>query len=97
MVPGAVARAALAHVAGDGLPLWFHVDLDVLDEAVFPATDYLMPGGLDWPALVELLRPLATADGLVGWSLSCYNPDKDPDGVAGRELLDALDAVFATA
>lgn len=94
--PGEIARAALAHVAGDGLPFWFHVDLDVLDEAVFPATDYLMPGGLDWPGLVELLRPLAAADGLVGWSLSCYNPDKDPDGRGARELLDALDAVFTT-
>ncbi|MDP9327728.1 MAG: arginase family protein, partial [Actinomycetota bacterium] len=26
--------------------VWVHLDVDVLDEAVFPATDYLMPGGL---------------------------------------------------
>jgi arginase len=90
----AVARAAAAHVAGDGLPLWFHVDLDVLDEAVFPATDYLMPGGLDWEALVALLRPMAAMVSLVGWSLSCYNPDKDPDGASGRALVAALEAVF---
>ena len=25
---------------------WVHLDVDVLDEAAFPATDYLMPGGL---------------------------------------------------
>jgi arginase len=92
-----VARAAAAHVAGDGMPLWFHVDLDVLDEVVFPATDYLMPGGLDWPALVDLLRPMAAMDRLVGWSLSCYNPDKDPDGGSGRALVSALEAVFADA
>jgi arginase len=92
--PAAVAQAATAHVAGDGLPLWFHVDLDVLDEVVFPATDYLMPGGLDWQALVELLRPMAAMERLVGWSLSCYNPDKDPDGASGRALVEALEAVF---
>lgn len=89
-----VALAATAHVAGDGLPLWLHVDVDVLDEVVFPATDYLMPGGLDWPSLVELLRPMAAMDSLVGWSLSCYNPDKDPDGASGRALVAALEAVF---
>ena len=30
-----------------GRPFWLHLDLDVLDEVVFPATDYLMPNGLD--------------------------------------------------
>ena len=26
---------------------WLHLDVDVLDEAAMPATDYLMPGGSD--------------------------------------------------
>ena len=93
--PNVVARTALAHVGGPNGPFWFHVDLDVLDEAVFPATDYLMPGGLDWAALVALLKPLAAADGLVGWSVSCYNPEKDPGGACGRALVDAIEQVFA--
>ena len=33
---------------------WLHLDVDVLDRAVFPATDYLMPGGLDWDELTAL-------------------------------------------
>lgn len=94
--PAAAAEAALAHVGRAAERVWFHVDLDVLGEDVFPATDYLMPGGLDWPALVELLRPLAAAEGLVGWSVSCYNPEKDPDGSCGRALVDAIEQVFAT-
>ena len=92
--PEGVARAAAAHVAGDGLPLWVHVDLDVLDEAVFPATDYLLPGGLDWAGLIDLLRPLAATPALVGWSVACYNPDKDPGGACGLALVEALEAVF---
>jgi hypothetical protein len=28
--------------------------------------------------------------------VSCYNPEKDPDGSCGRALVDAIDAVFAT-
>ena len=93
--PAAAAQTALAHVGRAADQFWFHVDLDVLGEDVFPATDYLMPGGLDWPALVALLRPLAAADGLVGWSVSCYNPEKDPDGACGRALVDAIEQVFA--
>ena len=37
--------------------VWLHIDLDVLDQDVFPATDYLMSGGLDWDELVALLTP----------------------------------------
>ena len=51
---------------------WIHPDVvDVLDEAAMPATDYLMPGGLDWDELAELLAPLCAAPGLAGISLGC--------------------------
>jgi hypothetical protein len=33
------------------------------DEAAMPATDYLMPDGLEWDELAELLAPLAGALG----------------------------------
>lgn len=90
---GTVSRA-LDHVARATDRLWLHVDLDVLDERVFPATDYLMPGGLGWDELVDLLRPIALSDHLVGWSISCYNPEKDGDGSDGRAIVAALERVF---
>ena len=93
--PSATAVAALAHVRAVSKHLWFHVDLDVLDQAVFPATDYLMPGGLDWDQLVELLTPVASAGELVGWSLSCYNPEKDPGGADGRAIVAAMERIFS--
>jgi arginase len=68
---------------------WLHLDVDVLDERVFPATDYLMPGGLDWGELATLLRPLASSPALIGASLGCYNPEKDPDRRHGRGLVAA--------
>ena len=43
-----VADDVIGHV---GTPYWVHLDLDVLDEQVLPATDYLMPGGLTFPEL----------------------------------------------
>ena len=92
--PSATAAAALDHVRRGSDRVWLHVDLDVLDQAVFPATDYLMPGGLDWNELIELLAPVAAADELVGWSLSCYNPEKDPGGSDGRAIVAAMERLF---
>jgi arginase len=44
-----------------------------------PATDYLMPGGLQWDELAALLGPLGRSPALAGFSLGCLNPEKDPD------------------
>jgi arginase len=86
-----IGRAALAHVQRAARPVWLHVDLDVLDQDVFPATDYLVPGGLDWDALVDLVMPLVRSPDLVGWSLACYNPEKDVDGRDGRAIVTAIE------
>jgi arginase len=85
----AAAGAELAARLGVG-PFWLHLDVDVLDEAVFPATDYLQPDGLDWDELTALLAPLTASAALIGASLACYNPDKDPDLTCGRRLVAAL-------
>jgi len=76
-------------------PCWVHLDVDVLDEAAFPATDYLMPGGLEVAELAELLRPLVRSPSLVGISVGCYNPDKDPDGTNGDALAELFRAALA--
>jgi arginase len=71
-------------------PFWLHLDVDVLDEAVFPATDYLQPDGLDWDELAAVLVPLLASEELIGLSLACYNPAKDPGLECGRRLVEAL-------
>lgn len=62
----------------------------MLDERVFPATDYLLPGGMDWAELEATLAGIASEDALIGVSLACYNPEKDPDLRCGRRLVAAL-------
>jgi arginase len=66
---------------------WLHLDVDVLSEEVFPATDYLMPGGLNLAELRDLMEPLARGTGLAGLSLGCYNPGKDADGSGAQALV----------
>jgi arginase len=84
------AGAELAARLGAAGPFWLHLDVDVLDEAIFPATDYLQPDGLDWEELTALLAPLVASEALLGASLACYNPDKDPGLECGRRLVAAL-------
>lgn len=73
-------------------PFWLHFDVDVIDQEVFPATDYLMGGGLDWEELAATIGPFLGSPRLIGASLACYNPDKDPDRVCGRALVEAISA-----
>ena len=58
-------RVAQELAAGPGR-FWFHLDVDVLDEPVFPATDYLFAGGLTWEELQPMLRPLLSVAGAAG-------------------------------
>jgi arginase len=96
--PSAAGRAAAAHFAAGTVTApvyWVHLDVDVLDETVFPATDYLMPNGLDLDQLSEVLRPIVQHPAMIGFSLGCYNPSKDPDGEYGAALADLLADVLA--
>jgi arginase len=91
-VVGHVVRQRLEQGPGR---FWIHLDFDVLNDKVFPAVDYLSPGGLNWPQLLELLKPLVSSDSLVGMSLACYNPDLDPGHRCARDAVDALRQLFS--
>jgi arginase len=82
--------AAIAGALSARGPYWLHFDVDVLDPACFPATDYLLGGGFDWDELQATLYPLLSSEGVVGASLGCYNPDKDPRRDCGVALVEVL-------
>jgi arginase len=94
-VEGAPAVAERVAAGLAGTPFWLHLDVDVLDQDVFEATDYLMPNGMSWDELGECLRPLASSPALAGASLACYNPEKDPRHRCGQALVEALGAAFS--
>ena len=73
---------------------WLHLDLDVLDQAVLPAVDYPMPGGLTWEVLAELARPLAHSPALIGADVTIYNPALDVDGRYAKRIVALLAEVF---
>jgi arginase len=90
--PTAVGRAAALRARGEGRAVWLHIDVDVLDIAAFPATDYAMPNGLQVAELLELIRGVTGAVDVAGVSLGCYGPDLDRDGRYGAIAIEILAA-----
>jgi arginase len=69
---------------------WVHLDADVLDDAVMPAVDYRMPGGLSWDELVIALRAAVATGRMVGIDVTIFNPKLDDDGAIARSFVEAL-------
>jgi arginase len=87
----AAARAAVDHLLRPEFDGFFiHVDADCLDDAVMPAVDFRVPGGLSPEELTTVLRIALESGRAVGLEVTIYNPDLDPEGSAGRVLAGAL-------
>jgi arginase len=85
------AGKALEHLTRPELRGFFiHVDADCLDDAIMPAVDFRVPGGLSWSELTSLLRLLLASDRAAGFEITIYNPRLDADGSAGRGLVEVL-------
>jgi arginase len=69
---------------------WIHLDADVLDDAVMPAVDYRLPGGLSWDELSATLRVLMTTGQALGVNVGIFNPALDEDGSIARGLVSCL-------
>jgi arginase len=87
----AAAREAVEHLERAELAgFWIHVDADCLDDAVMPAVEYRLPGGLTPKELETVLRIARTSDRAIGIEVTVYNPSLDEDGRAGRVLTETL-------
>ncbi len=58
---------------------WLLFDLDVLSTESPSAVDYRLLGGIDWDQLTQFTRHMLAAPGVIGWDVTIYNPDLDPD------------------
>ena len=84
--PEEVVSAAVASF-GRRPGWWLHVDLDVLATDSLDAVDYRQPGGIDWDVLTRLTRTALALPGAIGWDVTIYNPDLDPDGTGARRIV----------
>jgi arginase len=93
----ATVRDAIGHLTRSGAPagFWIHLDADVLDDAIMPAVDYRIPGGLSWEELSATLRAAMKSARAVGLEVTIYNPRLDPNGTAGRGLAQTVRTALA--
>lgn len=98
---GYVRRAGAAAVAARAVQrlsrqpsegFWIHLDADVLDDAIMPAVDYRMPGGLSWGELAVVLRRAMSSGRAVGIDVTIFNPSLDAAGTIARALVRTLAA-----
>ncbi len=91
----AATREAVAHLSRPDLDGFFiHVDADCLDDALMPAVDFRVPGGLTEQELTSALRIALGSGRAVGIEIAIYNPRLDEDGNAGRLLAGILGNVL---
>jgi arginase len=81
--------SALA-VLPDGAPIHLHLDGDVLDPAEAPGVDFPAADGWTGARLDAEMAALAATGRVVGVSLCCGNPRRDPDGRGARAYARAL-------
>jgi arginase len=86
----AAAAAVRALAGGDRAGFWVHLDADVLDDAVMPAADYRLPGGLRPDELRDVLRVLVASGRAAGLTVTILNPTLDPGGAAAGCLTETL-------
>jgi len=66
---------------------WVHLDCDVLDDAVMPAVDYRLEGGLSWDELETVLAIAIDTGRVTGVEVTIFNPALDTDGTITRALV----------
>jgi arginase len=84
----ATALARLLRTELDGF--WLHLDADVLDDAVMPAVDYRMPGGLTLHELQTVITTALKSGRVLGMDVTIFNPQLDKDGNVARSFTDML-------
>ena len=81
-----------------GKPVYFTLDLDVLDPSVFPGTGTPEPGGVTFNDLRDAVELVCSSLNIVGCDVNELSPPYDPSGISAaaackivREMLLALE------
>lgn len=74
----------------EGKPVYFSIDLDVLDPSVFPGTGTPEPGGVSFMQLLEAVYTVCKPLNIVACDLNELSPVYDPSGIATAAALKIL-------
>ena len=89
------AQSALEQLHADTREFMLHLDLDVITQEEFSASNVPSGGGLNYRDVKESLAEFVSNKNLLALDVAQYNPDKDSDGAAARKIVDLLAEVLA--
>jgi arginase len=89
------ASNAIGQLHADTREFMLHLDLDVIAQEEFPATNVPGGGGLSFAETQTALTEFARHKNLLGLDIAQYNPEKDPDGSAAKKVIDLLAEVLS--
>ena len=89
------AQNALAQLHADARDFLLHVDIDVIAQEEFSATNTPGSGGLSFADVQASFTEFVKHKNLLGLDTAQYNPDKDPDGSAAKKLVEFLGDALA--
>ncbi len=78
------------------LPIFLHLDVDIIDPSEAPAMNYLAPGGPSVDKLQEAFRYLARTGNVEAVSMSSWNPELDSDGRTREVCMSLLDTLLGS-
>ena len=84
------AHSALAQLHADAREFMIHLDLDVIAQEEFGATNVPGSGGLSYADVQSSLAEFVKQKNLLGLDIAQYNPDKDSDGSSAAKLIELL-------
>lgn len=84
-----ILEQGIKNLPNKELPIWLHLDVDVLDPKYMPVM-FPEPDGLTYEDLYELLRNEWVLERIIGISIACYHPALDKNGSAGKRLVSLI-------
>ena len=102
LTPESIRRDGVEEALGQALPqlperVYFHIDLDVLDRAEACVNEYSSSGGLTVSELLHIIRFVGNNRGIVGASITAYDPSVDRDSRAVRAAVAAIKELLSAA
>jgi arginase len=73
---------------------WIHFDTDVLNDAINPAVDYRLKGGLSFRQTSKMLKRFLGTGKIAGMTVTIFNPALDADKRIARNLVRTLSQAF---
>ena len=86
----AAAQLALSQMHADTRDFIVHVDLDIIAQEEFSATNVPGSGGLSFAEVQASLNEFVKSKNLLGLDVAQYNPDRDPDGSGAKKVVELL-------